>query len=194
VIDVSEYQGRIDWQAVHDSGQVRAFIKLTESDDRNDPRSIYNLMHARSAGMTDIGFYHVAHLGNDPVDEAYHFLLAAQSHLQIGDLPPALDIEGLAGLTAAAVDAWASKWFQIVDPRVGTKCFLYANSSTLAALSVDAGRPVWGANYNAGFTPPPGWVIRQFSETGSCAGITGDVDMDSILVAVSQLPQVATAV
>src|SRR5687767_6979785 len=48
-IDVSYWQGHIDWQKVSDAGVRFAYIKATEGGDRLDPKFIYNWQAAKHA-------------------------------------------------------------------------------------------------------------------------------------------------
>src|SRR5262245_51070496 len=57
-IDVSKYQGAIDWEAAKSKGGVRfAWIKATEGGDRKDDRFEENWRGARAAGIPT-GAYH----------------------------------------------------------------------------------------------------------------------------------------
>src|SRR5262245_10163417 len=56
-IDVSYWQGNIDWQKVSDAGIHFAYIKATEGGDRVDPRFLHNWNAAKEAGVPR-GAYH----------------------------------------------------------------------------------------------------------------------------------------
>ena len=56
-IDVSYFQGDIDWQKVGDAGVHFAYIKATEGGDRLDPKFIDNWRAAKQAGVAR-GAYH----------------------------------------------------------------------------------------------------------------------------------------
>ena len=56
-IDVSKYQGNIDWAAVRDSGVQFAWIKSTEGGDRIDSKFQANFEEAKEAGVPR-GAYH----------------------------------------------------------------------------------------------------------------------------------------
>ncbi len=68
-VDVSVYQGDIDWAAV----TVPAIIKATEGSTFTDPRFAQNRAGARSAGKC-MGFYHFLASTSNGVAQAHHFL------------------------------------------------------------------------------------------------------------------------
>src|SRR5436190_4558929 len=56
-IDVSYWQGDVDWQAVTDAGVYFAYIKATEGADHLDPKFLDNWQEAKQAGVAR-GAYH----------------------------------------------------------------------------------------------------------------------------------------
>ena len=50
-IDVSEWQGTIDWQKLHSQGVSFAFIKATEGSGHTDDSIRYNLDNASETGI-----------------------------------------------------------------------------------------------------------------------------------------------
>ena len=89
-IDVSKYQGAIDWQAAGRSGVRFAWIKATEGGDRKDDRFEENWNGARAAGIP-AGAYHFYYFCR-PVEEQIAWF---KTHVPpAGDaLPPVLDME-----------------------------------------------------------------------------------------------------
>lgn len=94
-IDVSHYQGIIDWAAVATKYKF-AFIRASEGDSITDSRFAANWAAARAAGVLR-GPYHFLEKTPDPVAQARHFaqVVTGAGGLQSGDLPPVLDIEPL---------------------------------------------------------------------------------------------------
>src|SRR5207302_823289 len=73
-IDVSHYQGTINWPAVFASGERFAFEKATEGVTYTDPKFVTNMLAGKAAGVL-MGAYHFARpLNNSAADEAAHFL------------------------------------------------------------------------------------------------------------------------
>jgi lysozyme len=56
-VDVSKYQGNVDWMAVQEGGVQFAYIKATEGGDRIDPKFVQNWQGAKAAGLPH-GAYH----------------------------------------------------------------------------------------------------------------------------------------
>ncbi|HUO53951.1 MAG TPA: GH25 family lysozyme [Rhodoblastus sp.] len=56
-VDVSKYQGNVDWMAVQEGGVKFAYIKATEGGDRLDPKFVQNWQGAKAAGLPH-GAYH----------------------------------------------------------------------------------------------------------------------------------------
>ena len=71
-IDVSKYQGEIDWNAVANSGVKFAWIKATEGGDHLDERFQANWQGAKLAGVPH-GAYLFAYWCRAPMDEAVWF-------------------------------------------------------------------------------------------------------------------------
>jgi len=89
-IDVSHYQGVIDWQAVAADGITFAYIKATEAGSTVDETFASNWSLARSAGI-EVGAYHFFTLCRDGTDQAANFLRTVP--LTEASLPPAVDLE-----------------------------------------------------------------------------------------------------
>jgi lysozyme len=85
-IDVSKWQGTIDWDKVSKSTSF-AIIKSTEGSSYKDPMFIRNRDEARRVGIAH-GFYHFANpdtVANDPEREA-EFFVATIGTLQVGEV------------------------------------------------------------------------------------------------------------
>jgi GH25 family lysozyme M1 (1,4-beta-N-acetylmuramidase) len=191
-IDVSHWQGSIDWARVAGAGKAFAIIKASESTDYADPLYATNRSGAQAAGLWT-GAYHFARpdaTTGDAVGEADHFVSTVG--LGRGDLIPALDLEQSGGLSVAALQSWVAAWLGEVTTRLGVRPMIYTSpafwkkymgdSSALA----DAGyKTLWIAHW--GVTAPTvpannwggrGWTFWQYSNCGTVPGISGCVDLD----------------
>lgn len=179
MIDVSSYQGRIDWPKVHAGGVTRAYIKLLEHVI--DPYALRNLNKARSAGV-EVGVYFFAHPSESPAAAARRFIRLADQAKAIrpGDLPPALDLEVIEGHSYDYLNDWKAQWFAAVDHHVGTLCAFYSYYYFWKQMRLYPNRPVWGAALG-NFAPPKEWFLHQYSFTGRVPGIIGQVDLDRFL-------------
>ena len=89
-IDVSKWQGRIDWASVRDAGTQFAFIKATEGGDHSDERFLENWHGAKQAGVPR-GAYHFMFWCRSAEQQAAWFKRVVPS--DPGAMPPVLDVE-----------------------------------------------------------------------------------------------------
>ena len=160
-IDVSQFQGTIDWNQVRDAGKEFAFVRATIGGSGNSPnldtKFLSNMSGGAAAGML-LGVYHRAKpdaAANDAVDEANWFLANAAQYMTAGWLRPVVDIEGsdVGGLNKAAVSAWVNTFSDTVEAALGVSPIVYANTDTATNLldtSVSADHDLWIARYNTG--------------------------------------------
>jgi lysozyme len=188
-IDVSHFQGRIDWAAVAQGGMKFAFIKATDGTAGDgtagiDPLFRANWNQARDAGLKR-GAYHFFRAQQDSERQARNFLAAIENDR--GELPPVLDFELLGGASAQAAIAASRRWMEIVEKACQRKPMLYTGpafwNTSLDSSSLLAEYPLWIAHYTTDTQPrvPSAWkqwTFWQYSEKGSVPGISGPVDRD----------------
>jgi len=179
VIDVSNWQGRVNWRQVKASGVDRAYIKWGEGATV-DAQAVRNVTQARANGV-QLGLYFYAHPSRSPLDSARWFIRTAAPYLKPGDLPPALDLEISEGLSWQQLNEWKQAWFAQVDAHIGCRAVFYSYLSFWQHMTLFPDRPVWGADLRAGFKPPSTWAIWQYSFTGSVPGISGHVDLSRVM-------------
>lgn len=174
-IDVSKYQGKINWTKVAKSGKAKfVYIKATEGTSIKDPQYKKNLEGARKAGLK-VGSYHLYSSKTSAYDQFANFKSVVQKKQQ--DLIPVLDIEGhhSGRLNMARVD----KLLELMEREYGVRPIIY----TSEALCV---RHFSGTKYkkykffiaNYKRKPCVTYTLWQHSEKGSVAGISGHVDLD----------------
>jgi len=134
-IDVSRYQGSIDWQAIAAQGVTFAYIKTTEGSSYTDPFLDKNIRGAQENGIAD-GAYHYFSTQSGGKTQADNFLAAvAPYHLS---LPPALDFEIAPGADKDAVVANVKIFLQEVQSRTGVAPIIYTTRKCFYAyLSQD---------------------------------------------------------
>ena len=182
IIDVSHWQGAIDWEKVKDDGVKGVFIKATEGTSYVDPKFKENAINAKKAGLK-IGFYHFAHPNNDPVKEVEHFLKTIKDFQN--DLPLVLDLENNKGLTKSQVTAFAEKWLNEIIKRTGQTPLFYSYTSFIKSY-IDKSLnkfPLWIAQYTTALKPSSNgiwneWKVWQYSDSGKVNGINGNVDLN----------------
>ncbi|WP_298359215.1 GH25 family lysozyme [Rhodoblastus sp.] len=89
-VDVSKYQGNVNWDAVHEGGVKFAYIKATEGGDRIDPNFARNWRGAKAAGLPR-GAYHFVYWCRPWQDNMAWFERNVPP--EQGALPPVLDVE-----------------------------------------------------------------------------------------------------
>jgi GH25 family lysozyme M1 (1,4-beta-N-acetylmuramidase) len=192
-IDISHWQGVIDWTKVAAAGKRFAFMKASESTDFVDATYVTNRAQARAAGLF-VGAYHFAQPttgAGDAVAEADHFVDTAQP--ASGDLVPVLDLERSGSLSQVALTAWVQSFLDRVYQRVGVRAAIYVSpsfwrnylgdTSWFAANGYDI---LWVAHWTTGIAPivpggnwaGDGWTFWQYTSDGVVPGISGRVDLD----------------
>lgn len=190
-IDVSEMQGVIDWKQVANDGIQFAFVRVgyrgtTEGGLFADARLDENLNGATSAGLqVGVYFYSQATSVEEAQEEA-DFVLSQLDCRKL-DLPITFDHEKDTTVNARGNDvdrntltAAALAFCQRVE-QAGYRSMVYGNKVDIARMNLDSlgNRPIWFAEYNA--LQPSGqfdFVLWQYSNTGSVAGISTPVDMN----------------
>ncbi|MNH87708.1 Lysozyme M1 precursor [compost metagenome] len=186
-IDVSHWQGSIDWQKVRAAGKSFVFIKATESSRYTDNHFFSYLKGAKSAGLL-VGAYHFTRAAK-PADvkaEVDHFLevINQAGGLSAFDLPFVLDAETKEAGTRANVTATVRSWVDEFKRRTGQTPLLYTYPSFIEGYldSSLADVPLWYAYYSN--VPPvnksgwKSWEFLQYTSEGKVPGISGQVDLN----------------
>ena len=127
-IDVSYYQGNINWEAVASDGYSFAITRINHADFM-DPQFDANWAGIKQVGLIR-GAYQYFEPGDDPVAQA-NIVVEKVGKLGPGDLPVVIDVETTSGLTdkAAIVDSIAA-WMDIVESGTGKKPMIYVGKTT----------------------------------------------------------------
>lgn len=177
-IDVSKYQGAINWGAVPSSGVSYAFIKVGSTKSGIDPAFAANVAGAQAAGIrTGVYIYSYATNVPEAVNEANLVLQwIANSNI---NFPVAFDIEDKvqSGLDAGTVTAMCNAFCDVIAS-AGYHPLVYTGANFYRAhMTPDLHYDIWIAQYG-GSCSIPGHAIWQASYTGSVAGIPGNVDIN----------------
>lgn len=197
-IDVSKFQGKIDWQRVRrmrltDQGLplTFAFIKATEGRSLADRAFRKNWEGAKRAGLRR-GAYHFYLPFRDPVEQANHFVKTVR--LERGDLAPVLDIEVNALKPDADIVRDLGIWLRLVEAHYGIRPIIYTNPHFYRKFIRGHfdDYPLWLADYSRdrleGY--PSGQVyFWQHSKRGWCEGIGGPVDFNAFLFDEDELEE-----
>ncbi|THU78877.1 glycoside hydrolase [Dendrothele bispora CBS 962.96] len=125
-IDVSHFQGSVNWNTIVNNGVKFVFIKATEGTTFTDPNFSNNYVGATNAGLTR-GAYHFAHPdASSGATQANFFLAHGGGWTADGiTLPGALDIEynpsgaECYGLSASAMVSWIKDFSNTYHSKTG---------------------------------------------------------------------------
>lgn len=186
-IDVSEYQGRIDFAGLQLQLQNRqiefVFVRATMGKDGADSRFKQNWEGFRPLPIKR-GAYHYYRPNENSTLQAENFIKIAK--LQSGDLVPVLDIEKHSTIQSGdKLREGLKNWLRIVEDHYGVKPMIYTGDHFFWEVLHNQGfdeYPIWVANYNPIIEPETqNWTIWQFSERGSLPGIGEKIDLNVLV-------------
>jgi len=190
VIDISRYQGVVDFGAVKSAGVGVVIAKMGGGDAGPyvDANWSTNRDGIRAAGLK-LGSYYFNGPGQSPIAAAdYQF---QNIGYQPGDLV-VIDVEGGAiAWSVSQVIEWVNQMLTHGVPASSIGVYMSAsvvnnyNWGPVAALGTFLWVASYGANTGQPGTPPtvihwPGWAFWQYTSNGSIAGVPGRVDMSQI--------------
>jgi GH25 family lysozyme M1 (1,4-beta-N-acetylmuramidase) len=208
-IDVSHFQGAINWSQVAASGEKFAYIKVTDNTGAVDPAFGTNYYGAKNAGLY-AGAYHFALPDRSTGTVQADFFLDHAQYAHDGHtLPPMLDIEWpwdgsnspspCYGMTPGQMVTWIRAFVTEVQKRTGVSPTIYTNpnwwnpctgnSTAFATLPLDH-----AAYATSPGTLPAGWstfTFWQYTSSGTVPGISGVVDRDAFHGTLSGLATLA---
>ena len=182
-IDVSEWQGNIDFARVKEAGIEVVYIRAGQGFSYKDAKFERNYEEARKSGLK-IGVYHymTARSVEDARTQA-KFFVSLISGKQI-DCRLAMDFESFGSLSRDEVNQIALAYIDEVKKLSGKEVVVYSNTydATYVFNSEVAREPLWVAQYGVSEPQDNGhwnnWVGFQYSSTGRINGINGNVDLD----------------
>ncbi len=192
-IDISHWQGTIDWNGVAASGKRFAYMKASEGTSYVDVTYPTNRAQAKALGLY-VGAYHFAQpdwTPGDAVAEADFFL--AMSQLAAGDLLPVLDLEVTGGLGPLDLQEWVKAYLGRIYERTGARGVIYVSPNFWKNAMGDTTwfaengyRTLWVAHWTSGPAPlvpaanwsGNGWTFWQYTSSGTVPGIIGRVDLN----------------
>ncbi len=187
-VDVSKWQGDVDWNAVRTSGASFAFIKATEGADHSDDMFLANWRAAAAAGMPR-GAYHFYYFCRTANEQAAWFIRNVPK--ERGSLPPVLDMEWnhqsrtcpqrpAPQVVRAEMDAYLNA----VERHYGRRPVIYVTPDFYAENELwrMAGEAFWlrsVANHPSVVYPGQDWHFWQYTGTGMVPGIAGRADINA---------------
>lgn len=176
-IDVSRYQGSIDWAQLADAEVKFAYIQISRKIDDIDPKFETNWQAAKDVGILR-GAYQRFQPDEDVIGQADIFL-EKLGPFEEGDLPPMLDVEDSGGLDADMIALHVRQWLTYVEAQLGVRPIIYTGRyfwrDTLESADFTE-YPLWIAHYTDGCPTIPEpwqqWALHQYSSQAVLPGIT----------------------
>ncbi len=191
-IDVSKYQGKIDWQLVAQDGVEFAFIRVgyrgygsngtLVEDDQFDA----NIKGAIDAGIKVGVYFYSQAITEEEAKEEAELVLNKIAPYQI-DCPVVFDVERVTGadgrMNGLSVEERTNltKIFCEEIANAGYRPMIYYNTEMgVLMLGIEELEEYdkWFAAYSDQFYYPYEYKVWQYSQTGSVQGIQGDVDLN----------------
>jgi GH25 family lysozyme M1 (1,4-beta-N-acetylmuramidase) len=197
-IDVSHWQGSINWSSVKNAGYVFAFIKATEGTSYKDPNFNTYYPAAYYAGVVR-GAYHFArpNLSSGTYQANFFASNGGAWSADNRTLPGALDIEPnpysggyCYGLSTTAMRQWITDFYNTYKSRTTRDVVIYTtaswwNTCTGSWTGMYTKSPLWVAHWGvstptepAGWAQYSTWTFWQYTNCKSVPGISGCVDGD----------------
>ena len=181
-VDVSEFQGAIDWHAVHGSGRVFGIARIADGTQHVDPTFATNYAAMKAEGMVR-GSYQFFRASEDPIAQA-DLVLSKIGALGPGDLAPMLDVEVTDGQSNATIDAKIEAWIGHIKAATGKTPLVYTGPYFWGQIGAPANQGSalvvadWGPS--CPLVPPTwsAWSFWQYADNGHVSGIGGLVDLD----------------
>jgi GH25 family lysozyme M1 (1,4-beta-N-acetylmuramidase) len=187
-IDVSSYQGQINWASVAAGGAHFAYVRASEQDSIVDSNFAQNSQGATANGLY-AGAYHRARPDVSSGTAQADFFLDTARYVNDGrTLPPMLDVEwprstwtGLNAcynLTPSQLSAWIRAFVNEVASRTGQPTMIYTNTNWWGPCTNNnttfGSEPLFIANYTQSPPPLPSgwarWTFWQYSDSGTLPG------------------------
>ncbi len=187
-IDVSKWQGEVDWFQVKRAGTAFAFIKATEGGDHLDERFHRNWDGARRAGIPR-GAYHFVFWCRPAEEQAAWFRQNVPADADA--LPPVLDVEwnGHSRTCPKKIDPELARrkidiMLKAMEAHTGKKPIIYTDITFHAEVLEGHYKDYrfWlrsvAAEPHERYNDRP-WKVWQFTTTGQVPGIAGAVDRNA---------------
>lgn len=179
-VDVSHYQGEIDWNRIEEQGIQFAYIKATEGSHSVDAAFRQNWQEISRTGLY-AGVYHFFSFDSAGEDQACHFINTV-GELQ-GKLIPAVDVEYYGDKEKNPPDKGSlcrelQTMLDKLEEQYGVKPAIYTTYPVYYRyLNEDfEGYPLWVRNvyFSPNMDMRGKWTMWQYSDTTEMEGYEGE--------------------
>ena len=180
-IDISEFQGEIDFEEVRRSGIEAVYIRVG-AGEYTDEYFAENYERARAAGLK-IGFYHYVTARSVEEGRRQARFFASLAAGREPDMRLAMDFEYFGSLSVSQINAISEAYLDELTALTKREAVIYSdlsNARNIFSRTLAEKYPLWAAQYGADEPSANGkwreWVGFQYTDEGRVGGIYGNVD------------------
>lgn len=179
-VDVSYYQGEIDWPVLAGENITFAFIKATEGSSHIDTKFKENWEQVEKTVLKR-GAYHFFSFESSGKAQAEHFISVVPK--TAGDISPVIDIEFYGDRfynrpNAAETRKELQSLLDTLEAHYGVKPVIYATESSYSAYirGYFDGYPLWIRNvyFSPNMGMPGKWTFWQYDSEAKLQGYSGE--------------------
>ncbi len=180
-IDISEFQGEIDFEEVRRSGIEAVYIRVG-AGEYTDEYFAENYERAKAAGLK-IGFYHYVTARSVDEGRRQARFFASLAAGREPDMRLAMDFEYFGSLSVLQINAISEAYLDELTALTRREAVIYSdlsNARNIFSRALAEKYPLWAAQYGADEPSANGkwreWVGFQYTDEGRVGGIYGNVD------------------
>ncbi len=180
-IDISEFQGEIDFEKVRRSGIEAVYIRVG-AGEYTDEYFAENYERAKAAGLK-IGFYHYVTARSVDEGRRQARFFASLAAGREPDMRLAMDFEYFGSLSVSQINAISEAYLDELTALTKREAVIYSdlsNARNIFSRALAEKYPLWAAQYGADEPSANGkwreWVGFQYTDEGRVGGIYGNVD------------------
>lgn len=180
-IDISEFQGEIDFEEVRRSGIEVVYIRVG-AGEYTDEYFAENYERAKAAGLK-IGFYHYVTARSVEEGRRQARFFASLAAGREPDMRLAMDFEYFGSLSVSQINAISEAYLDELTALTKREAVIYSdlsNARNIFSRALAEKYPLWAAQYGADEPSANGkwreWVGFQYTDEGRVGGIYGNVD------------------
>lgn len=180
-IDISEFQGEIDFEEVRRSGIEAVYIRVG-AGEYTDEYFAENYERAKAAGLK-IGFYHYVTARSVDEGRRQARFFASLAAGREPDMRLTMDFEYFGSLSVSQINAISEAYLDELTALTKREAVIYSdlsNARNIFSRALAEKYPLWAAQYGADEPSANGkwreWVGLQYTDEGRVGGIYGNVD------------------
>lgn len=180
-IDISEFQGEIDFEEVRRSGIEAVYIRVG-AGEYTDEYFAENYERAKAAGLK-IGFYYYVTARSVDEGRRQARFFASLAAGREPDMRLAMDFEYFGSLSVSQINAISEAYLDELTALTRREAVIYSdlsNARNIFSRALAEKYPLWAAQYGADEPSANGkwreWVGFQYTDEGRVGGIYGNVD------------------